>query len=172
MQFERIGLVGALAGIVLGGLVAAAGCDGTDDAVSGSDEAELHGGFPFHHRHRGQDAGSVGGGVGGGIAGSAGTTGSAPSVVTGGTTGGGSAPSVGTIGSGAADGGAVADCDICTQAQQCCEAVDADKTACSFSAATCAAEQGEARPAYVNACLVFVVTVRGAWGGNPPAVCR
>ena len=61
MQLERIGLVGAIAGVVLGGLVAVAGCEGADDAVSGPDEAELHGGFQFHHGHRGRDAGSVGG---------------------------------------------------------------------------------------------------------------
>jgi hypothetical protein len=168
MQLKRIGLIGAIAGAVLGGLVAVAGCDGTDDAVGGQDQGELHGGFPFHHRHRGQDAGSVGGaGASGGASGGV-TTGGGMGVVTGGTTGG----SAGTAGTGGADRGAVADCDVCTQAQQCCEVVDADKTACSFSAATCSAEVGDARPAYVNACLVFVVTVRGAWGGNPPAECR
>ena len=39
MRTERIGVVGAIAGVVLGGLVAAAGCVGADDEVSGGDEA-------------------------------------------------------------------------------------------------------------------------------------
>jgi len=77
----------------------------------------------------------------------------------------------GTTGNGPADGGAAADCDICTQAQACCNAVQADR-GCSFSAATCASMTGAARPAYVNACLTEVVSVRGAWSGNPPAACR
>ena len=44
MRTERIGVVGAIAGVVLGGLVAAAGCVGADDEVSGGDEAELQSG--------------------------------------------------------------------------------------------------------------------------------
>jgi hypothetical protein len=163
MRLERIGLVGAIAGVMLGGLVSVVGCEGADDAATVGDEAELHGGVPFHHRHRGQDAGRVDGGAAGG------TTGTGTSVVTGGTTGGGSA---GATGSGVTDGGAVADCEICTQAHQCCLAVEIAEPSCSFSAAECASMVGEARPAYVNACLVFVVSVRGAWGGNPPAECR
>ena len=158
MRLGRIGLVGAIAGAVLGALVAMAGCDGTGDAVSGQDQGELHGGFGFHHGHRGRDAGSVGGGA-------AGSGGASGGVTTDGGQGVGPAAPTG-------GGSTVADCEICTQAQACCLAVDADQTACSFSAATCGAEQGDARPAYVNACLVFVVTVRGAWGGNPPAECR
>ena len=149
MQLERIGVVGAIAGVVLGGIVAAAGCEGADDTVSAPDEAELHGGSRFHHVHRGNDAGSVGGGV-------AGTTGGGTGVVTGGTTGG---------------GGAVADCDVCTQAQQCCDVVASGGPVCSFSAASCSSMVGDARPAYVNACLVFLVTARGA-RANPPAECR
>jgi len=152
---------GAVIGLVLGGLVGAAGCDGTDDVVSYGGEAELHSGFPFHHRHRGPDAGSVGGG-------GAGTSGGGMGVITGGTTGG----AAGMNGATAGDGGPVTDCNICTQAQQCCEVVQVTQPTCTFSAATCAAEVGDARPAYVNACLTYVVTVRGAWGGNPPAACR
>lgn len=151
MQLERIGLVGAIAGVVLGGLVAAAGCEGADDAVSSPDEAELQGGSRFHHGHRARDAGSVGGSV----AGSVGTTGGGTGVVTGGTP----------------DGGAVADCDVCTQAQQCCDIVASGGPVCSFSAASCSSMVGDARPAYVNACLVFLVTARGA-RANPPAECR
>jgi hypothetical protein len=158
MRVERIGLVGAIAGVVLGGLVAAAGCDGTGDTVSAPDEAELHGGFRFHRGHFGRDAGSMGGGV-------AGTTGGGMGVVTGGG-------SAGTSGNGAADGGAVADCDICTQAKQCCDVVQTQQPGCTFSAATCSSMVGDARPAYVNACLVFLNAVRGTWGGNPPAECR
>src|SRR3954465_7174747 len=108
MRLGRTGFVGAIAGVVLGGFVVAAGREGTDDPVSGGTEAELHGGFGFHRGHRGHDAGSVGGGA-------AGTTGGAPGVITGGTTGGGNPGTNGVTG---ADGGAVADCDICTQAQQ------------------------------------------------------
>ena len=139
MQLERIGLVGAIAGVVLGGLVAAAGCEGADDAVSGPDEAELHGSSRFHQRHTGQDGGSVG--------------------------------SAGTNGNGAADGGSVADCDVCTQAQQCCDVVASGGPVCTFSAANCSSMVGDARPAYVNACLVFLVAARGA-RANPPAECR
>ncbi len=137
MQIGRIGLMGAMAGVVLGGLVAAAGCDGADDAVSGGDESELHGGSPFRHRHPRPDAGGVGG-----------TSGGAPGT-----------------------GAPATDCDICTQAQQCCEVLPGQPT-CTFTAATCASQQGEARAAHVNACLTFVVSVRGVWGGNPPAECR
>lgn len=146
MQLERIGVVGAIAGVVLGGIVAAAGCEGADDAVSGPAEAELHGGSRFHHGHRARDAGSVGGSDG-------------------------SVGSVGTNGNGAADGGADADCDVCTQAQQCCDVVASGGPVCSFSAASCSSMVGDARPAYVNACLVFLVTARGA-RANPPAECR
>jgi hypothetical protein len=152
MQLERIGLVGVIAGVVLGGIFAAAGCEGVDDPVSGPDEAELHGGSRFHHVHRVPDAGIVGGG---GSGGSVGTTGGGTGVVTGGT----------------ADGGAVADCDVCTQAQQCCDVVASGGPVCSFSAASCSSMVGDARPAYVNACLVFLVTARGA-RANPPAECR
>ena len=84
----------------------------------------------------------------------------------GGTTGGGTA---GT--NGAPGGDAVADCDVCTQAQQCCNTVEAEPH-CSFSAATCASMAVDARPAYVNACLTYVVLVRSAWSANPPAECR
>jgi hypothetical protein len=160
MRTERIGVIGAIAGVVLGGLVATAGCVGADDEVSSADGAELHGEFGFHRRHHRPDAGNVGG--------VAGTTGGGAGPVTGGTTGGGTA---GTNGATAVDGGAVADCDICTKAWQCCNVVQADHN-CSFSAATCAAMVGDALPAYVNACLTYVVTVRGAWSGNPPAECR
>ena len=77
----------------------------------------------------------------------------------------------GTDGNGTADGGAVADCDVCTQAQQCCDVVASGGPVCSFSAASCSSMVGDARPAYVNACLVFLVTARGA-RANPPAECR
>ena len=162
MRVERIGLVGAIAGVVLGGLVAVAGCEGADDAVGAADQdqAELHGGARFHHGRRAHDAGTAPGNTG--------TTGGGTGVVTGGTTGG----SAGTNGNGAADGGAVADCDICTKTQQCCDVVTNHGPACTFSAATCSTMVGDARPAYVNACLVFLTTVRGAWQGNPPAECN
>ena len=143
MQLERIGLVGAIVGVVLGGLVAAAGCEGAGDAGIGGDEAALHGGGPFHRGHRGHDAGGAG-----------------------------ATATAGTTGSSAADGGAVADCDTCTKAQQCCDVVEVGGPGCSFSAATCSSMAGEARGAYVNACLTYLVTVRGAWRGNPPAECR
>ena|SRR5436190_3857750 len=162
MGLGRIGVVGAVAGVVLGGLVAVAGCEGAGDATSGGDEAELHGGFPSHQRHHGKDAGSVGGGV-------AGTAGGGTGGVTGGTTGGGTA---GTNGTPAADGGGLAECDVCTQAKQCCDVVQVEDPNCPFSAAVCNSEPGDARPAYANACLVYLMTVRGAWRGNPPAECR
>lgn len=150
MRIERIGLVGALAGIVLGGLVMF-GCDGADDTVSAGDEAALHGDLRFHRRHRGTDAGS-GGSSAAGISG-------------------GEAGVAGTAGTGAAGRAPTTDCDVCTQANQCCEAVAPGDPVCSFSAATCSSMAGDARPAYVNACLTFLVAARGAQP-NPPAACR
>lgn len=141
MRLKRIGWMGAVAGVVFGGLVAVAGCVGADDTVSGGDQAELQSGFRSHRRHRGPDAGS---------AGTTGTTGTT-SITT--------------------DGGAVTDCDVCTQAQQCCEAVAPGDPVCSFSATNCSSMVGDARPAYVNACLTFLVAGRGA-RVNPPAECR
>jgi hypothetical protein len=132
---------------------------GDDVPGTTADAAELHEGFGFHRRHHSPDAGTVGG--------AAGTTGGGAGPVTGGTTGSATAG----MGGATAGGGATADCDICTQAQQCCYVVEADP-GCSFSAVTCASMVGDARPAYVNACLTFVVTVRAAWSGNPPAECR
>jgi hypothetical protein len=156
MRLGRTGFVGAIAGVVLGGFVAAAGCEGTDDPVSGGAEAELHGGFGFH-RHRGADAGSVGGGM-------AGTTGGGTGVVTGGTTGGGTPGTNGVTGAG---GGAVADCDVCAKAQQCCVYVQGADAGCAFSAATCAAETGDAQPAYINTCGVYLGTVRSVRVEHP-----
>ena len=111
MQLERIGLVGATAGVVLGWLVAAGAKAPATDAV-------------------------------------------------------------GATGAGAADAGPVVDCDICTQARRCCEVVEVGGSRCSFSAAACASNAGDARRAYVNACLTYLVTVRGAWRGSPPPECR
>ena len=153
MRTERIGVVGAIAGVVLGGIIATAGCMGDDEPVTTPDGAALQVGFGFHRRHHSPDAGTVGG--------VAGMSGSGAGPATGGTTGPGT-----TV-----NGGAAADCDVCTTAQQCCNVVEADP-ACSFSAVTCASMVGDARPAYVNACLTFVVAVRDAWSGNPPAACR
>jgi hypothetical protein len=147
---ERTGVVGAIAGVVLGGVVATAGCVGADDEVSSVDGTELNSAFGLHRRHHSPDAGSVSG------------------VATGRTTGSGTA---GANGATAVAGGGAADCDVCAKAQQCCNVVEA-APGCSFSAVTCASMVGDARPAYVNACLTFVVTVRDAWSGNPPAECR
>src|SRR3954468_5959322 len=141
MRTKRTGVVGAIAGVLLGGLVATVGCMGPDDEVS-AEAAELH------RRHHSPDAGNVGGAAG----------------MTGRDTG-------GTNGATAVNGGAAADCDICTQAQQCCSVLEGHPQ-CSFSAVTCASMVGDARPAYVNACLTFVMAVRGVWSGNPPAECR
>jgi hypothetical protein len=146
MRIERMGLVGAIAGVLLAGFVAAAGCEGSDDddAVGGGEQAELRGGFRFP-RHRANDAGSVGGGAGG---------------TTGGGVGGGAG---GTNGATAPDGGAAADCEMCAKAQRCCAVVEG--RVCSFG--------GTCDPAQPHiGCLTYVVSVRGVWGGNPPAECR
>jgi hypothetical protein len=156
MGRERIGLVAVVvAGVVLGGLIATAGCDGVDDTVSGGDEAELQLGGRFHHRHRVPDAGAVTGGA------TAGTNGG-----TVGPTGG----PVGPTGGPAVDAGTVAGCDVCTKAQQCCFAVGVQT--CTFSAATCSSMVGDAQPAYINACLTQISLTSSAWAGNPPAACR
>jgi hypothetical protein len=157
MQMGRIGLLGAIAGIVLGGFVMTAGCDGADDSVSSNEQGELQRGFWSHRRHRGHYAGTVAGTTGGGEG-------------SGGATGTGTA---GRSGATPADGGTVADCNICTQAQACCQAVRPDPTTCMFSAATCESMSGAARPAYVNACLVDLMAVRGVRTGDQlPAACR
>jgi len=149
MRIGRSGFLGAVAGVVLGGIVATAGCEGADDEGSSEQQAELRGGFRFHHGHRGRDAGSVDGGA-------AGATGVGPGAVTG----------------AAADAGAATDCDVCTRAQECRQAVAPGNDVCMFSAASCASMVGDARPAYVNACLTFLVSARGAQQPNPPAECR
>jgi hypothetical protein len=161
MRLERIGLLGVISGMVLGGLVAGPGCGGSDDTVSGGDQEGLSGGFLYHHRHRVRDAGSVGGSPVGSVDG-----GTQPG--TGGTIGGGTG---GTTGSGPVGGGVAEDCGICTEAQQCCDVVEVDGPGCSFNAATCSSMAGDARPAYVNSCLTFVVAVKDAWAGHPPAGC-
>jgi hypothetical protein len=123
------------------------------DQVNGGDETTVQSGFRYHRRHGGRDGGSVAGSPGGGTAGAtgAGTAGSS----------GATARDAGT--------GPVTDCEICTTAAQCCTAVEARQ--CSFSAAACDSMVGDARPAYINACLVYVMSVRGVWGGAPPAEC-
>src|SRR6185295_6389189 len=99
MQLGRISFAGMVGGVLLGGRVAGAGCDGTDDGVdSTSGEAELRGGFASHRRHPGHDAGGSAGAPGGGGAGAVGSGG------------------IGSPGNGPSDGGASTDCDICTQA--------------------------------------------------------
>jgi len=162
MRRERIGLLGVISGMVLGGLVAGPGCGGPDDAVSGGDQEELSGGFLYHRRHRVRDAGSVGGS-------GAGTVDAGTPSGTGGTIGDGTGGTGGTSGSGPVGG--AEDCGVCTQAQQCCGVVEVDGPGCSFSAATCSSMVGDARPAYVNSCLTFVVAVKDAWAGRPPAGC-
>ena len=164
MRTERIGVVGAIAGVVLGGLVAAAGCVGADDEVSGGDEAELQSGFAFHRPHRRRDAGTVEQRRGGND-GRWSWTGDRRR----GTTGGGTA---GSSGATAVDGGSVADCDICTQAQQCCHAVETNPR-CTFSAATCASMVDAARPRLRQRVSHDCRGGQGrVVGGNPPAVCR
>ncbi len=143
MRTRSFGWAGGIAGVLLTGVVAAAGCAGADDPGTSETQAELRSGEWFHHPHRDDGAGGTT------VAGTGGMNGS--------TT---------------ADGGAATDCSICTQAQRCCGVVESQGPGCSFSASTCASMTGAARPAYVNACLTYVVSVRGAWGGNPPAECR
>jgi len=149
MRTTRMGWVGGIAGLMLGVLVAAAGCAGADDTVTTEQEGELHNGFSFHHpRHRPDGGGANTGG-----------------------TSGREAPG-GMTGSTGSDAGAVADCNVCTTAEQCCGAVEGKPAPCSFSATTCSSMTGAARPAYVNTCVTYVASVRGVWAGNPPAECR
>ena len=153
MRIERMSLVGAIAGVVLSGLVAAApGCGGSDDnyAVGGEEQGELRGGFRSHRRHRANDAGIVGSGAGG---------------TAGGATGDGAAGANGTT---APDGDAVANCAMCAKAQQCCAVVE--NRVCTFISETCNSTVDDGQP-HIG-CLTYVVSVRGAWGGNPPAECR
>jgi hypothetical protein len=149
MHIERIGVVGLVAGVMLGGIVAMAGCEGADDAVSGGDEEEVQSGFRLHRRHRGADAGSVAGTTGGATGGAGGTNGAV-----------------------APGGGAVADSDICAKAERCCKVLPGYPT-CPFKAApTCPWTVGEVPPDCAVGCITFVMAVRGTWGGNPPAECR
>ena len=55
--------------------------------------------------------------------------------------------------------------------EQCCEVAAPGDPVCTFNAAKCSSMQGDARPAYVNACLTFLGAARGA-RANPPAECR
>jgi hypothetical protein len=81
-------------------------------------------------------------------------------------------PDAGAIASDAGTTTTAATCDLCTQTQACCLAVDPSGN-CTFSAETCRTGVSDAaRPYYIQACLVELVTIRGAWGGNPPEVCR
>src|SRR4051794_21587364 len=132
MRVERMGMVGAVAGVVLGGFVALGGCEGTDPGTGVAEEGELHGRPGFHGR-RPSDAGGVA---------------DAASAGTGGITGGpGDASNVRTDGAVATDGGSITDCGICTQAKQCCEAVTAGGPVCAFNAETCSSMVGDARAA-------------------------
>jgi len=154
MRVERMGLVGAVAGVVLGGFVAVGGCEGSDMGTAVAEQGELHG-RPVFHGRRGRDAGGVA---------DAGTGG-----VTGGPAGVGT---VGTDGPAATDGGSIADCGICTQAKQCCDEVAAGGPVCAFNAETCSSMVGDARAAYVRGCGDFLWTTSAAWSGSPPAACR
>lgn len=138
MRTKALGWVGGIAGLMLGGLVAAGGCMGADEPAATESEGALHGGARIHRPHRTPDAGSTG-----------------------------------STGSTTADSGVAADCDVCTQAAQCCSVVESGRPGCaSYSAATCASMSDDARPYFVNACLTYVVSVRGVWAGNAPAACR
>ena len=102
----------------------------------------------------------------GGNTGVAPGTGGAP--VTGGGSGGASGPSTG---SGTGGQGPAANCDVCTRANDCCNAVNGGAL-CSLSAAACLAESaGAAQDAYITACLNVIVATIDAWAGHPPAVC-
>ena len=51
-------MVGAVAGVVLGGFVAVTGCEGSDTGTGVAEQGELHGRPAFHGR-RSRDAGGV-----------------------------------------------------------------------------------------------------------------
>jgi hypothetical protein len=152
MRLERIGLLVA-ASVVLGGLAVTAGCDGGEDALDDGEPAISAGDLRVRRHHRGRDGGGAAGTTG---AGTAGDTGGG----TAGNTGGGTA---GTSGGGG--DGAPADCNLCTKAQQCCEAVQPADRPCFFNAGTCS-------DASVRGCLVYLNTVRSVWGFEPPSQCR
>jgi hypothetical protein len=162
MRLERIGLLVA-AGFVLGGLAVTAGCDGGEDALDDGEPAlsasDLR--VPWHHRgrHGGGAAGTTGSGTAGNTgAATAGNTGAA----TAGNTG---AATTGTAG-GAGNGSTTADCDLCTKAQQCCQAVQPADRPCFFNAGECSSDLS------VRGCLVYLNTVRSVWGFEPPSECR
>ena len=152
MGLERIGLLVA-AGVVLGGLAVTAGCDGGEDALDDGETAVSASDLRFPRHHRRHDGGGAAGTTGAGMAGNtgAGT----------GNTGGGTAGMSGGTGAGTT----AADCNLCTKAQGCCEAVQAADRPCYFNAGACTADS-------VNACMVYLNTVRSVWSFEPPSECR
>lgn len=85
-------------------------------------------------------------------------------------------PPGGTVdaGSGGAGPGSDVGCEICTEAQACCEAVSGSSTLCSFNADTCAAMNDAARPGYIDSCKTQKATTQFAWQQaqrTPPASC-
>jgi hypothetical protein len=88
----------------------------------------------------------------------------------------------GTGGVGNASGGGTAgtsgsaltyDCNLCTQANDCCEAVNPEGSGCTFSANTCFAYSADSQKNYSIYCLTFIRTVISAWQPqSPPPVCQ
>jgi hypothetical protein len=135
----------ALAGILLGGLVATTGCGDAEIDDTVAEDVALPGTPAFHSRRHFR-----------GRTGMAGNTGA-----------GGGGSSVG------GDAGApVTSCEVCTKAQQCC---DAANVTCTFSASTCSTLSPAARDPYAHNCLVFLKAIVGAHigrGVSPPAACQ
>jgi hypothetical protein len=154
----------ALAGAALTCSSFVAGCGQVDSDGPADTEpvttSELHHRFPgLHHNSANADAGAgavplpeVGGapatpGTGGSSAGE-------PIVGTGGTTG--AAP--------------VSDCDVCTKANACCNAVGGGPL-CTFSATTCVGLAPESREPYIRTCLNLIDTAASAHADAPAAAC-
>jgi hypothetical protein len=153
----------ALAGSALTCSSLVAGCGQVDGDDPADDEpvmtGELYHRFPGLHHNRGT------GGAGGGVTSLPGIGGAPATSGTGGTSAG--EPIRGT--GGASGAAPVSDCDVCTKANVCCDAVGGGPL-CTFSATTCVTLAPESREPYIRSCLNLIDTAISAHA-DAPAGC-
>jgi hypothetical protein len=98
-----------------------------------------------------------------------------PRTGTGGASQGGAPTTGGAVATTGGTPGTIAyDCNLCDQANDCCDAVTPDdRPACSFSSSECLSYTSpESQKNYALYCLTFIRTVITAWQPkSPPAVC-
>jgi hypothetical protein len=77
----------------------------------------------------------------------------------------------GAGGAAGAGGGVAPGCEVCTKAQDCCNAVNGGPL-CTYNAGVCSNLPSDEQPYYANDCLQLIVATTGAWRGSPPPACR